>query len=758
MAEHPAEQTPDDAETDDDIVAEARKRFARCEEAEASWRAKAKDDIKFYFADDTNLWQWPATVQAARGARPMLTLNKTRVHALHVINDARQNKTRVKISPSGGEATYEAAQTMQALVRHIEYQSNATSAYDAATWSQVVGGLGYWRVATDYAHDLTMDQEIYIRRVADPFSVYLDPDIREADGSDARFGFVFNDRPKADIRDAYPDLDTLGSLSFGPDDDWCGEDHVRECEYFRITTNPVELVALINGQVVKRDELDEDEEGNMLDPSGQFTAIMRRDGKEVTRTVKQSTVEHFLIVGNVIAERSTWPGRYIPLVRVPGEEVVVDGVLDRKGHVRPLRDAQRMYNYNSSAAIEYGALQTKVPWIASAESIEESQDTWDTANVVNHSVLTFKAYDENQKPLPRPERVMPPTGAPVFLQGMSTAAQEMNMASGQYEAELGAPSNERSGVAIQQRQRQSDTATYHFVERQAQAIRFTGRILLDLIPKIYDTPRILTVLAENGDEEHIAIDPNAPAAHQQVQTGPDQQTLQTVLNPQLGRYAVESDVGPDFATQREEAFNALSQLVQQHPQALNMIGDIWARSADFPLADEIAERLARAVPPNLKSDAPPPEVGQMQQQMQAMHAQMTAMQAQMQEREDKSARAWFDSETNRMKAIGGIDPQALLPIIREMVSQVLGQPAVPVMAAHAAADQAMQPGPQQPGNPGQVPSGAPSPAMAPPPGPAPMPNLPPPQMARPMPPLPAPPAPMQRAPSPMPMMPPRAIQ
>src|SRR6185503_15508478 len=160
------------------IIAEAKQRFAYCEEWEGDARKGFIEDLKFANADPDNNWQWDDQLRTYRQDRrkPCLTINKTRQHNLQIINDAKQNKPGVNIRPVGDGATYDAAQTYEGVVRHIEYQSNAEAAYDTATSFQVQGGIGYWRVVTDYVSNDSFDQEIFIKREKNPLQLFLDPD------------------------------------------------------------------------------------------------------------------------------------------------------------------------------------------------------------------------------------------------------------------------------------------------------------------------------------------------------------------------------------------------------------------------------------------------------------------------------------------------------------------------------------------------------------------------------------------------------
>jgi hypothetical protein len=596
---------------DDRIIAEAQRRFRQCEEWESRARKLFLEDIKFSNGDSDNGYQWPNEIRRNRDVdeRPCLTINKTHQHNLQIINDAKQNKPRAKVNPVGNGATYEAAQVYEGIFRHIEYISNATVAYDTATSFQVQGGIGYWRVVTDYLGNDNFDQEIFIRRVKDPLTVYLDPDINEVDGSDARFGFIFDDMPMDEFRSAYPEYREIGgATALGNSDGWIDKDHIRVAEYYRREENKDQLISFTNpmtgqAQQVRRKDI----------PSQLIDGIIDHPSTKV-REIKTWKVEWYLIIGDEVAERRDWAGEYIPIVRIIGEETIINGELDRKGHTRCLRDPQRIYNYWSSSAVEHVALQSKTPFIAPAAAIENLEGYWETANTVNHSVLPYNAVDDAGNPIPMPQRAQPPVMATAYIEGMKIAQQEMSMVSGQYEASMGQKSNEQTGVAIQERQRKGENATYHFIDNLAIGIRFTGKILIDLIPKIYDTPRILRILGEDGEESHIQLDPKAEQAYQQ-HAAKEQADVSAIFNPNVGRYDVEADIGPAYATRRQEAFNAISQILTQAPTLVPLIGDILFKAADFPMADEIAERMERMVPPQAKGEGVPPAVMELQQQL-----------------------------------------------------------------------------------------------------------------------------------------------
>lgn len=707
------------APKDERIVREARERWKRCAEWEGSARKLYVEDVKFCEADpDHREWQWPDTQLRKRddAKAPSLVINKTRQHCLQIVNDARQNKAQIRIRPVGDGATYEAAKVFEGVCRHIEYISNAMEAYDAATWHQVTGGWGYWRVVTDYIDAKSFDQDIYIRRIHDPLSVYLDPDIQEFDGSDARFGFVFRDMPRELFEAEFPKWkDEAGLAPLGNDPDgWSDKSQVRIAEYYRKSDQADTLLFIadpLSGQATQVLE-SEIEAGRDALPPG--TVILKE------RAVTRDVVEWFKIVGgDKIVERATWPGSYIPLVRVIGEETVIDGQLDRKGHTRALKDPQRMYNYWSSAATEHIALQSKSPFVGPNAAFE-GNESWKTANTENYAFLGYNHMDDEGNPIPAPVRQAPPQSSAAYIEGMRTAQQELMMASGQYQSQFGENENAKSGVAIQTRQRQGDNATYHYIDHLAQAIRFTGRILIDLIPKVYDTPRLIKIMAESGDENEVNVNPQAPQPHMQLvdgqpasaeqvkaaQADPDMaDKVQTIFNPSVGRYEVEADIGPAFATKRQEAFQAFSDVMANNPAAFQLAGDIWMRNGDFPGADEFAERLKRTIPPNVLGEGPPPQLAAMQQQFEQQKAGLMQLvqklveqnadkDLKLKQRDDDHHLKSYDAETRRLSAVNAIDPAALLPVVRDLVSEILGERVEPHIAAHVAFDQSLQPQPE----------------------------------------------------------------
>lgn len=607
---------------------EARDRYRRCVEFQGSADKHFLEDEKFANADAYNHWQWPDEVWEPRNddGRPCLTINKTRVHNNIVINESLKNKSSIKVRPTGGIATYESSQAMQSMIRRIEYVSKADSVYEKAIRDQVDGGIGYVLLETRYVNDRTFDQDIFLKRCKNPLCVFLDPDIMEADGSDARFGFIFDPMPKDKFDKEHRKFkNKVGRSTLENDSAWLSEDHVLVARYYRREGSKDTFISYVTeegGERVEKlaSEIEEEAGKELLDLLKTQIENGEIDGR--MREVINQSVQWFDIAGDVIMDRGDWAGSYIPISRCVGVETFIEGQYDRKGHTRALIDPQCMLNYNASGSIEFGALQSKSPYIGPARAFE-GQEQWKDANKKNYAFLAYNDIDEEApaevQTIEAPQRQTPPQTAPVYMQGMMDAERQMMMVSGQYQAQMGENDTQSaaSGKAINERQRQGDTATYHFVEHQADMIRYIGMQLLDLIPKIYDTERLLHVLGEDGTKRLIKIVPDQQEAIQEIKQEGDEAAI-IHLNPKIGEYDCVSDVGPNYATQRQEAWNAIALILQQNQELTAVIGDILFQNGDFPGSEEIRERLKKeikATKPYLFADEAEPQLLAAQQQM-----------------------------------------------------------------------------------------------------------------------------------------------
>lgn len=674
----------------DGVVMEAKRRFRWCSEWEAQFRPRFIEDIKFENGDSDNGYQWPNSVRKNRDVdqRPCLTMNLIRQHNLNISNEARKNKSSVRVVGTGNGATELSGRAFTDVCRHIEMISKAQDAYTVARGWQIGGGIGWWRIVTRYAREDTFDQEAYIVPVNDPLSVYMDPDIQQKDGSDANFAFVFDKVPREEFKQAYPEFyDLAGNSPLGlgmGDADWISKDYIMICEYFRKVKIPDKVVSFMLQGVRKTILLSKI-------PKNAQQAVLD-DPLTKTRPTEREEIEWYLIAGSQVVDHTVWVGKYIPLVRIIGEEIVIDGVMDRRGHTRSMKDAQRMFNYNASAQVEFVALQGKTPWLAAAEAIEEYETMWNSANVVNHSVLVYNGLDDEGNTIAPPQRQQPPTAAPAYESGMQTAFNQIMMVSGQFQNQMGMQGNERTGKAIDLRQQQSATSVYHFQDNYEAGLRYTSTILIDLIPRIYDTKRVIAIIAEDGVTTEITIDPTAAQAFMQKQKE-NGEVVSRIFNPRVGQYDVAPSVGPAYGTKREEARDMLALLLTQNKELTPIVGDLLLGDMDFDSAQEASRRLKRMVPPQALGVGPTANETRMQTQIQALTQalaealqQTGKAQLKLVGKEQMRNIDAYEAETGRMAALKDflpIQPEGLAAVIDHLVQEALRTNMGDIISANA---------------------------------------------------------------------------
>ena len=675
---------------DSEILTTARARLSSAISAYSESREDELDDLKFYAGSPDNHFQWPADVLATRGAvqgqtinaRPCLTINKLPQHVRQVTNDQRQNRPTGKVIPADDNADVEVAEVFNGIVRHIQYISDADVAYDTACENQVTYGEGYIRILTEYCDDNTFDQDIKIGRVRNSFSVYMDPTIQDPCGADAKWCFVTEDILKSDYERMFPNaapLTTLMTLGVGDQSlsQWLNEDTVRVADYYYVDYDEATL-NLYPGNQTAFAGTPEDQ---------QLKAMF---GKPVrSRKSQRQRIRYCKINGYEILERGEWAGKYIPVVRVIGNEFEVDGRLYLSGLVRNAKDAQRMYNYWTSQEAEMLALAPKAPFIGYGGQFEGYETQWKTANTQNWPYLEVNpdVTDGAGNTLPLPQRAQPPMAQTGLIQAKMGASEDIKSSTGQYNASLGMTSNERSGRAILARQREGDVGTYHYVDNLARAVRYVTRQLVDLIPKIYDTQRIARIIGEDGETKMAKIDPTQPEPVRKIM---NQQgiVLEKVYNPSVGKYDVVVTTGPNYATKRQEAMESMGQVLQGNPQLWGVAGDLFVKNMDWPGAQELAKRLAKTIDPKLISDDEDPAMQAARQQLEAMAQEMQQMATMLQnvqqsmeaqkleidrfKAETDAEVKSYEAETRRLQAVAaGMQPEQVQEVVMQTLRDVM---------------------------------------------------------------------------------------
>lgn len=621
-----------------DIV-EVRERYDLCTEAEQDVREDAIEDIRFVNVPGA---QWEDAQKKKRGKRPCYEFNLLRQHCRQVTGDQRQARPSIKVRATEDDDA-EGAELRQGLIRNIETQSNADRAYDTAFQFAAEGGFGVWRIVTEYSDDDAWEQDIRIKEVRDPFSVWFDPVAVEYDRRDARFAFNEQRMPREQFKAQFPDAqcaDFDSATEFG---DWFGDETVRVAEYWVKKPYDKTILLLSDGRSVDADAV----KGVLDELEAAGIKVVRQ------REVKCHKVCMYLVSGaEVLSGPHEWPGKFIPLVPVYGDLLHIEGRDVYSGIVRHAKDAARLVNYNNTTAMEAVAKLPKNPYLVTPRMLEGQgiKQSWERAATEDP---LFIAYTPDPlAPGNRPIREAGPEFPAALVNLANVCNDLLKGVTGIHDASLGQRSNETSGKAIIARQREGDTATFSYQDNLSRSIRYTGEILLDLMPKVYDTERVVRIVGIDGEEQFQKI-------NQRVM---DAQTGQEVVVNDLsaGKYDVTVTTGPSFSTQRAEFVELMNTIFQSQPQAFPLFGDLFFKALDAPQAQELAERAKFLLPPPLQQQMSqgkqlPPEamlaMSQAQQAMQQAQAQLQELQqAAAQLQQDKAATDADKAQTAAQKA------------------------------------------------------------------------------------------------------------
>jgi hypothetical protein len=577
-----------DAVTDNELLSEARERFKWASDNSTDQYQKSVDDLRFIRGDGN---QWPKDLRASReiDQRPCLEINKLPTFADQIIGDLRQNEPQVKIKPIDSKADPETAEIFTGLIRNIEVQSSAEIAYDTATESAIICGIGAWRINTHYTDDDVFEQDIVISRIKNPFTVYWDPSSTGFNKEDALYCFVTEKLSKDEFKRQFPKA-SMAEFSATRDANWLWGDGetIRIAEYWKKEPIKkkiylVQPVSRATGQPGEMMITEEKPDEQFLSQDPQFIWKVVKD-----RSVDSHKLLWYKVNGNEILEEPVeWSGKFIPIVMVYGKELNIENETEYRGIVRHAKDPQRLYNYMRSTGAELTSLAPKAPYLVTSRMIGAYQAIWDASPKRNYAYLPFDVD-------PAAPGLIPQRAAPVgvntgIMAEIQVSDQEMRDTTGLQQASLGMKSNEKSGKAILARQREGDVGSFPFHDNLARALTHQGKILMDLIPKIYDTPRIIRILNRDNSDKFVQV--NKPF---------EEDGMKKVYDLTVGKYDCVVTVGPSYTTQRDETATNMLEFVKVVPQAGPLVGDLLAKNLDFPGSDEIQKRLKLLLPPTLQ--------------------------------------------------------------------------------------------------------------------------------------------------------------
>lgn len=628
--------TPTDAPVkDSDFLTTALSRWRTVDTAEEPMRKEGQIDLEFL-----DLKQWDADIVRDRGdSRPCLTIDQIGEPYRQLVGQQRQAKPAIQINPVDNGADIDTAEVFQGLIRHIEVTGGAKAARDEAFKGIVGPGWSYYRIITDYDYDQSdvkpgedgtlppylLDQCIKYQAIENPFTVFRDPACPLHEPEKARFCFIVEDVPTEEFKRKWPNAAATSAEAFAASGltlpEWYPENSVRVADYFYVEESKGQHVVLLqDGRVVPAE----------FAPPNVPVIARRFLTKRVVKLAKITGAE--ILEGNEVGEGEKptegrkWEGSYIPVIPMYGESIVVNGKRTLRGIVRPARDAQRSYNYQVSELVYELALSPKSKIIMAEGQDEGYEDMYKNAPTTAFPALKYvpKAFGGE---------LLPPPQVAHFTD--ATKIQALTVAINQFKADLRStlsfydPSDpsrknaDQSGKAILARQQSMDAGSVNYKDNFGQALLYEGKVLLDLIPKIYNRPgRILRIvgLEDETQTEEVVYGQPRKSKNNKAKRG-----VAGIFQWGAARFDVTVSIGASYTTRRQEAADWQLELMKVlPPQMAAAMAPITVRNMDGPGNREIADRLDRTLPPQIKGDDGEADP-------QAMQAQLAQMQQKQQQ-------------------------------------------------------------------------------------------------------------------------------
>jgi len=599
VEKQPKPKLPDDFKDEESFLTYIRKCYSDDTVYDRNNREDELLDAKFVAGE-----QWDEQVFQARvdAGKPALVINRLPAFVAQVIGNRRLNETEIKVIPDY-DGDKEVARIREGLIRSIQKTSTAKRAYDAAFQNQVIGGLGNFQLVLDYDSDDAFDQSIRIEPIYDNAAVAWDMGSFDPTGADAKHVTVCDYVTKDAFDKMYPGK---SSANFQADigdgywmtnmGGWYEKDRIRIADFWRMRSRKRTLALMKDGKTIDVTDFVKAGDSAFLEMVEQ-----RSDGSPIMREANVKYAQMYRVSGGDVLEGPyELPIKRVPVFRVPAWEVNVGKARTRFGLVRFLRDPMRIHNYMESVKIEKLMLSPKAKWLVGKTAGQGYEDQFRRAHLSEDTVLFWNDEESANKP----EYVRPNDLEPAVIQASMESVQSIKDVSNLHEASLGQTSNEVSGKAIMARQRVGETGTIIYQDNMNLAIEECGRVANDLIPYVYDTPRVVKVLGQD-DEINFEI----------VRINYDDENS---IDLTTGKYNISVTTGPSYATKRIEAADSMMAAVNAMPDTFAVAGDLIAEAQDWPKADKIAKRLRSRMPADMLGDDVTPE---QQQQMQAQAQQ-----------------------------------------------------------------------------------------------------------------------------------------
>lgn len=676
------------------------------------WREHFKWNIDMYHQMHSFIlgrqWEDDEEDMLLKNNKKPLQFNKLATLINTLLGEQQQNTPQIEVVPLS-DCDEETAQIRQVIVKDTMLSTDSKRVYQVAAKQAFVGGFGAFLVDTDYVNQKSFDQSIVYRSFKDSTRCYWDIGAEHPNKIDGmRCGYISR-MTRQKFRSIYgKEIEEkikkdVGALSQSQEEialstenqssenpfTWADDNGITLLNDFVRKMTRDTLYRLSNGKIVNQKELDamiessraqhmmpemmetmEEIPGGPIEVEEEFTSeedfmTIYDEGEPVriedSKNVKISKIIHRLIAGEYILEETEFPADDLPLIYVDQ-----NSYYDKNGKqiCRPFLmdciDAQRYVNYLGTHSAYLLKISRWDQWIGSKKNVQslDTQQHWKDPTVIK-GMLT---YDESPSGA-KPEQVRPPELSPSLMQQYQRAIEDMYTSSGLYPTRLGQQGNEVSGAAIDARTRQGSYPTYVAFNSINMAITAGGTIVNQMIPRVYDTQRIMNLMTPDRGRQNITINQQMDEYGEKVKN-----------DVKKGEFQVILQAGPSYEGQKAEALESLQIALKNNPSIFNLVADLFAENLPLVNTIEIRNRFKTLVPPEIQEAG---KTGQMPQQahqpnaqdqaamidaqvkQQKMQLEQQKLELQIQEQQSKNELAMKELEMKRFELLTQMEEQKL---------------------------------------------------------------------------------------------------
>ncbi len=560
--------------------------FNRIQTAVKKEREQCLEDRKFYSISGA---QWEGNLEEQFENKPKFEVNKVHLAVIKIINEYRNNRISVNFITKDGSSGDSLADACDGLFRADEQDSSAQEAYDNAFEEAVGGGFGAFRLVSEYEDDEDDEdtrQRIRFEPIYDAdMCVFFDLDSRKQDKSDAKYCFVLYAMTPEDYEEEWGDDPSTMPKNVGAAESfsWSTPDVVYIAEYYKVELQKEKNFEYENllGDSEWYSEADF-EDADLKDR-------LAAEGKMriSTKVVKRKKIHKYIISGSkVLEDCGVLAGKHIPIVPVYGKRWVVDSVERVMGHVRLVKDTQRLKNMLTSKLAEISSISPVEKPIFSAEQIVGHEKDWSDDNIKNLPYLLVNPItgpDGNEMP----SGPLGYTKAPDIPQALSALMQIVDIDTKELLGNSGEADkivSHVSGKAHEMVQKRIDGQAFIYMSNFSKAVHRTGQIWLSMARELYtEKDRKMKTYDSLGQSDQVALGQSGLSKNGEIETKNDLTKAS---------FDVTVDVGPSSSSQRESTVNSLIPLLQitQDPQTqkvlqsmilLNMEGDGMSQTREY---------------------------------------------------------------------------------------------------------------------------------------------------------------------------------